>query len=223
LPNAGLRRLTILPDQRNRRPIDREPTKDGPDAKVALLDAAERLLVRDGYARITTRRLATESGVNQGLIHYYFGSMENLLVSVAERIGEAVLGRQRAIYESDAPFLEKWRADVRGFLEQDISRGFPKVWFELIGLASNKPDFRKRMRNLLKQMRDLMTTSLMEELGHSDPAAESGPSVEALGALFSTIIQGMLSERLVGVSRGHTELIQFIDSELERLLPTPPE
>ena len=57
-------------------------------AEEALLDAAERLLVDVGYAGVTTRRLAEEAGVNNGLVHYYFGSNENLLVRTLERFTE---------------------------------------------------------------------------------------------------------------------------------------
>ena len=49
-------------------------------AEEALLDAAERLLADAGYAGVTTRRLAEEAGINHGLVHYYFGSNENLTV-----------------------------------------------------------------------------------------------------------------------------------------------
>ena len=54
-------------------------------AEEALLDAAERLLAGVGYAGITTRRLAEEAGINHGLVHYYFGSNENLLVRALEK------------------------------------------------------------------------------------------------------------------------------------------
>ena len=57
-------------------------------AEEALLDGAERLLVEQGHAGITTRRLAEAAGVNHGLVHYYFGSNENLLArSSASRSG----------------------------------------------------------------------------------------------------------------------------------------
>src|SRR4249920_229436 len=78
-------------------------------AEEALLDAAERLLVADGYAAITTRRLAREAQVNHGLVHYYFGSMENVLVRVLERFTARLVERQRAMYASELPFVEKWR------------------------------------------------------------------------------------------------------------------
>src|SRR5688572_21558966 len=79
------------------------------DAMEALLDAAERLLVAEGHAAITTRRLAKEAGVNHGLVHYYFGSMEEVMVQVLERFTERLIARQRTMYGSEAPFLEKWR------------------------------------------------------------------------------------------------------------------
>src|SRR5215203_2810647 len=73
-------------------------------AEEALLDAAERLLVEVGYAGITTRRLADEAGVNHGLVHYYFGSNENVLVRALVRFTERLIDRQKALYGSDAPF-----------------------------------------------------------------------------------------------------------------------
>ena len=73
-------------------------------AEEALLDAAERLLVEVGHAGITTRRLADEAGVNHGLVHYYFGSNENLLVRALERFTERLIDRQRELYAADIPF-----------------------------------------------------------------------------------------------------------------------
>src|SRR3954468_24148714 len=78
-------------------------------AEEALFDAAERLLVDVGYAGITTRRLAEAAGVNHGLVHYYFGSNENLLVQMLERFTARLIERQEALYASDGSFVEKWR------------------------------------------------------------------------------------------------------------------
>src|ERR671933_3046975 len=75
----------------------------------AFLDAAERLLVEVGHAGVTTRRLAAEAGANQGLVHYYFGSIDELFAQVLERFTERLVARQRAMYAADVPFAEKWR------------------------------------------------------------------------------------------------------------------
>src|SRR6266478_3514460 len=74
------------------------------EAEEALLDAAERLLVSVGYASLSTRLVAKEAAVNHGLVHYYFGSMENLLLRVLERFTERLIERQRAMYSrADIP------------------------------------------------------------------------------------------------------------------------
>src|SRR5215210_6739683 len=109
----------------------------------AFLDAAERLLVTLGHAGITTRRLAEEAGANHGLVHYYFGSMENLLARVLERFTDRLIDRQRAMYTApEVPFADKWRTAMR-YLDAD--REYQKVWYELQALAWNRPGLRERV------------------------------------------------------------------------------
>ena len=78
-------------------------------AEGALLDAAEKLLVERGHAAITTRRLGEEAGVNHGLVHYYFGSIENVMAQTLERFTARLIERQRALYAAEGPFQDKWR------------------------------------------------------------------------------------------------------------------
>ena len=106
------------------------------EATDALLDAAEQLLVEIGYAAITTRKLAERAGVNHGLVHYYFGSMEDLLLRVVERFTEALIERQKAMYAAETPFIEKWRQAMR-FLDEDAESGYQKVWLEMQAMGWN--------------------------------------------------------------------------------------
>ena len=64
------------------------------DARTALLEAVETLILSDGYAAVTSRRVAAEAGVNPGLVYYYFGPMDNLFVEVFRRSAARVLDRQ---------------------------------------------------------------------------------------------------------------------------------
>ena len=126
----------------------RSRAKEAPSTReqnvTALMDAAERLLVRVGAAGTTTRSIAAEAGLNHGLVHYYFGSMEELLLQVLERFTERLTARQREMYGAEVPFIEKWRAAM-GFLDRDIESGYPKIWFELQSLAWNRPELRDRL------------------------------------------------------------------------------
>ena len=118
------------------------------------------LLVDAGYAGITTRRLAEEAGVNHGLVHYYFGSIENLLVRALERFTERLIARQREMYAADVPFLEKWRTAMRYLMSEDAT--YEKVWLELQALAWNRPELRERVDRVNAEWRAVLTEAFAE-------------------------------------------------------------
>jgi AcrR family transcriptional regulator len=181
----------------------------------AFLDAAERLLVREGAAGISTRQLAAEAGQNHGLVHYYFGSVDELLLQTLERFTGRVLERQRAMYGTDAPFTEKWRTAM-GFIDEDLASGYPKVWAELEALAWNHPEMRERLNAVNESWRSLLRDALtqaIEEYGLDS----SRFSAEALAALVMQFNKGLIFERLVGFDRGHAELLEAIESWLRSM------
>lgn len=180
------------------------------NAEDAFLDAAERLLVEVGYAAITTRRLAREAGANQGLVHYYFGSMENLLVRVLERFTERLIVRQRAMYAADLPFLEKWRQAMR-YLDEDFASGYQKVWYELQAMAWNKPELRERIAHVTVEWREVLAEAF--EQGRREHGIEM--PIEPLVTLVASFNQGLIFERLSGIDAGHRELLDWIDAWLE--------
>jgi AcrR family transcriptional regulator len=182
------------------------------EATEAILDAAEDLLVDVGYARITTRRLAERAGVNQGLVHYYFGSMEEVLLQAVERFTSRLVERQRSMYASDAPFIEKWRAAM-SYLEEDSDSGYQKILLELYALGWNNEAIRNRMRHVHEQWMDVLLPSFEAGLTELGVDKERYP-VGAIVSLVATFNEGIMLERLSGIDSGHRELLEMI----ERLL-----
>jgi AcrR family transcriptional regulator len=179
-------------------------------AEEALLDAAERLLVEVGHGGITTRRLADEAGVNHGLVHYYFGSNENLLVRALERFTERMIDRQRDLYEADVPFAYKWRTAMQYLLSEDLR--YQKIWMELSALSWNDAGLRERLARVNAEWRDVLRNAFAgphEQLGLAIP-------LEALVSLVITFNIGIIVERLGGIETGHRELLDWIDSWISR-------
>jgi AcrR family transcriptional regulator len=178
-------------------------------AEEALLDAAERLLVEVGHAGITTRRVAEEAGVNHGLVHYYFGSIENLFVRVLERFTAELTARQRAMYASDIPFIDKWRQAMRYLVADDVA--YEKIWFELQALAWNRPELRERLASVNLEWRAVLTEAFAE------PRDRYGIEMplDALVSLVMTFNEGVIVERLSGITTGHEELLAWIEGWLE--------
>jgi AcrR family transcriptional regulator len=177
-------------------------------AEDALLDAAERLLVEVGYSKITTRRLAEEAGVNHGLVHYYFGSNENLMIRALERFTERLIERQRELYAAEMPFVDKWRTAMRYLMSEDVT--YEKVWLELQALAWNDKGVRDRLARVNAEWRAVLTEAFAEphrELGIEMP-------LDALVSLVITFNVGIMVERLGGIHTGHAELLEWIDGWL---------
>ena len=133
------------------------------DATEALLDAAEALLVEVGYSAITVRKLADRAGVNHGLVHYYFGSMEEVFLQTLERFTARLTERQAQLYAAEVPFADKWRTAM-DYLKADFDSGYQKVWFELQAMAWNHEEMRDRVAAVLGRWLDVL-----------HPAFEVGP------------------------------------------------
>src|ERR1700712_96788 len=97
----------------------------GSDVRERLLDTAELLFAELGYASCTFRVIAANSGINQGLLHYYFGSKQNLF-------SEAFLRRARVVAAHRTALLDEAEAAhgagkvpldvlVRGFISPALS------------------------------------------------------------------------------------------------------
>lgn len=189
--------------------------RDELSPREALLDGAERLLVREGYVALTTRRVAAEAGVNHGLIHYYFGSMEELSIQVLERFTALLISRQRAMYAEDAPFIDKWRTAM-AYLESDHASGYQKIWLELQAMAWNQPELRGRVAAVNAEWRLVLTEAFTRAADEYGLDIEKFP-VAALVSLVMTFNEGIILERLSGIRDGQSELLDAIDAWLQEL------
>ena len=185
------------------------------ETEAAFLDAAERLLIDVGYAQISTRRLAEEAGANAGLVHYYFGSMEEVFLRALERFTERLIARQRAMYAAEVPFIDKWRTAM-GYLDEDLAAGYPKIWLELQALGWNRPDIRERVARVNGEWRSVLRAAFAQAHAEYDLDQDEFP-LEALVSLVVTFNIGIEVERLSGISQGHRELLAWVDGWLQQL------
>ena len=179
------------------------------DATSALLDAAESLLVEVGYAGITVRKLADRAGVNHGLVHYYFGSMEEVFLQTLERFTDRLIERQTAMYAAEVPFVEKWRAAM-GYLQADFDSGYQKIWLELQAMAWNHEEMRDRLAAVLRRWIGVLTPAFDTGLDELGVDKDRFPTA-AVVALVTSFNQGMVLQHLSDVTDGHDELLAMID------------
>ncbi len=185
-------------------------------ATTALMDAAERLLFDVGYAGVTTRRVAEEAGVKHGLVHYYFGSMEELLTQTLERLAHRLARALEEHYANpDLPFAEKWRIVSQNWIEQPASR-FPKILLELTAMSWNHPELRQRISAVYARFRAIFERYFGEAMREYD-LDESQFPLEVVAAAAGTFQLGIIVEGLSQFHEGHQELVTWVQSWLDSL------
>lgn len=184
------------------------------DAKTALLDAVEVTLIEEGHAAATTRTVAARAGVNHGLVHYYFGSVDDLMFAALHRVTERLQERQRALYAADEPFLPKWREAMRHLVEDDL--GYAKLWLELQARAWNLPEHRVHLHRVAAGWRAVLVDALDAAATEYGIDTDRYP-LDALAALVMTFNLGIQVESAAGIREGHRELLAMIDRVLSEL------
>jgi len=188
---------------------------DSKDPRTALLDAAERLLIGQGYAALSTRVLATEAGVNHGLVHYYFGSVDKLLLATLTRSTAGLFERQRALYAGDEPFIEKWRTAMRHMVGDDHTSGYGKLWMELQAMSWNNTTMQEHLATVDEGWREILAEAFTKAMNRYGIDTDLHP-VEAMVALVMTFNKGFQLEQTGGIETGHAAVLQMIDDQLAR-------
>jgi len=76
------------------------PRTADPDMRARILDAADRLLVRRGFRRMTVDGIADEAAIGKGSVYLHFDSKEDVALSCIDRMAAAILARLEAIAAS---------------------------------------------------------------------------------------------------------------------------
>src|SRR5687768_518444 len=140
--------------------------------RAQLLDAAEHLLLEEGHAAVTSRRLAARAGLKPQLVHYYFRTMDDLFVEVIRRNAEKNLERfERAIAE-DGSLRNLWRlnADPRG----------AAFAMEFVSLANHRKEIRAEIVRFAERFRAAQIEAVRAALARQGIAEERLPPIVAL-------------------------------------------
>ncbi|MGI8626898.1 MAG: TetR/AcrR family transcriptional regulator [Geodermatophilaceae bacterium] len=154
--------------------------------RSAILDATRERLLTDGYASLSTRKVAAEAGVPLSQLHYHFGSKNQLILALLDVENQRRLDRQRTMYaEANVPLWQRYE-HACDYLEDDLESGYVRVLQEMIAAGWSEPSLGAAVRNLLAGWYELLTDVFAQaeaEHGRLGPftAAEAASLV---GAIF---------------------------------------
>jgi TetR/AcrR family transcriptional regulator len=185
-----------------------------PDAKNrgVLLDAAEELLIEEGYAAVTSRRVADKAGLKPQLVHYYFRTMEDLFLAVFRRMAEDGLEVLSEALASPQPLWALWR-----FSSQPEAT---RLTMEFMGLATHRKALRAEIVYYAERFREEQNKAIAMARERYGVEADDVPPV--VWTVFATSVsQALVVERALGMTTGHAETIAFCEEWIGRLEGEP--
>jgi len=174
--------------------------------RAALIEATAQIMVDEGYAAATSRRVAARAGVKPALVHYYFPSMDDLFVAVLRDKAEDNLVHQRQAIAEAQPVHALW---------QLYSTHDAQLFTEFLAMANHRKAIRSEIVAYAMRFRDL------EEGVVTLALKARGVDLELFPPVVMTMIMGglarmVLHEQGLGITRGHGEATAFIDRWLDR-------
>jgi TetR/AcrR family transcriptional regulator len=185
-----------------------------PDAKnrAVLLDAAEQLMLAEGYAAVTSRRVAAKAGLKPQLVHYYFRTMDDLFLALFQRRAEEGLERQAAALASPQPLRALW--------EYTTDPAGTALAMELTGLANHRKAIGAEIGRYAERFRAQQIDGLagVAERCGIDPDTWS-PAV--LAVIMTSISRVIAMEKALGMSTGHAGTLAMVEQLIRRLEAGP--
>jgi AcrR family transcriptional regulator len=171
------------------------------ETRATILAATRTCLLQDGYANVSTRRVADLADVPLSQIHYHFGSHRQLILAMFQAENDRLLSRQRAMYERPEPLWKQWQRAV-DYLDEDLASGYVRILNELIAAGWSDP---------------VLAAAVREQLGAwfrllADVARERSAAIGQLGSFTPEEVAALMGLPFLGAEAAI--LLGFDEAEL---------
>jgi AcrR family transcriptional regulator len=167
------------------------------DTRSAIVRAARGRLLADGYANLSTRRVADAAGVPLSQIHYHFGSKRQLILAVLAAENERLLRRQREMFDAPEPLWVRWDLAC-DFLDADLESGYVRILQEMIAAGWSDPEVAGAVRGMISGWYGLLADVARRE--EANGVDLHGFTPDEVAALMATPFLGAEEMILLGVS-----------------------
>ena len=171
------------------------------DTRTRIVAAARDRLLADGYAALSTRRVAEAAGVPLSQIHYHFRSRRGLVLAILDAEDRQLVQRQRQMYGTDAPLWKRYE-QACDFLDDDLASGYVRVLHEMIAAGWSDREVAARVLEILRGWHALLTEVAEEAEVRLGPFGVVGPK-DVAGLVSLAFVGGEAMILLGDATYGH--------------------
>ena len=163
----------------------------GSDTATQIIEAARACLLTDGYAGLSTRRVAERADVPLSQIHYHFGGKQGMVLALLDHENRRLVDRQRRMYDAEAPLWKRYEqaCDV---LDDDLESGYVRVLQEMMAAGWSDGAVARQVLALLQSWFDLLMEVAREaetRVGASSASGSFTPA-DAAGLIGLSFLGG---------------------------------
>ena len=173
-----------------------------------VLDATEEIMLREGYAAVTSRNVAARAGIQAPLLHYYFATIDDLFVALLRRRSERNVERMAAALASPKPLQAWWQlaSDPRG----------TALLVELLAAVNHRPVLKAEVGEVARQVRRMQMAVLDEILPEYGLDPEELPPA-LIAAAMQGLALGLVSDEVAGYETSHKQARAAMNRLVARL------
>jgi AcrR family transcriptional regulator len=184
--------------------VRREPE----EARQLILATAEKIMLEEGYAAVTVRRVAKDAQLSSGLLHYYYPTADDLLVALYRQSSQRDLEQLERALAAPDPIDALW-----GY-QTDSAR--TALGVEFLALANHRKAIRTEISRFATHVRSLQVKAL-EPLLSEMVSANEICSPECVSMLLTSISRNLIMESAVGISLGHDAARALVETYLKQI------
>ncbi|WCT74429.1 TetR/AcrR family transcriptional regulator [Sphingomonas naphthae] len=185
--------------------------RDPETARQLILDATEQLMVDEGYAAVSSRRVAKAVGINSALVHYYFPTADDLFIALHRRMTERHSAKLADLATAEDPLRALWQFQTHW--------AQTTLGVEFIALANHRKAIRAEIAERTEQARAVQAEALARSLARDGPIP--CPPL-GMATLLVAISRTLANEEAIGITSGHAEVRAMVEWAMAHLPPPPP-
>jgi AcrR family transcriptional regulator len=179
-------------------------------SRTAILAAAQQIMREDGYAAVSSRRIAVRAALKSQLVHYYFKTMDELFLALFRDVEAQFFARLDRAAASRRPLRAVWEVckDIHG----------PRLTKEFVAMATHHESLRAEIARSAERTRGVFVAQLTHALAANGISPDIWPPL-ALAVLMDGAGRLLIADHTLGATAGHDEVIAFIEAQIARFEP----
>jgi AcrR family transcriptional regulator len=176
--------------------------------RAAIIEAAAEILSDEGFSGLISPKIAKRAGVKVQLVHYYFRTMDDLMIALTRHVGDKGISQLASRLAGGDPLRSLW--------EMISDTKVSALEMEFVAAATHRKRMRGEAARYGEQSRKIQAEAIARYFKLKGLKASIPPV--AIAFIITAITRLFASETMFGLSLGHPEVLAVLEDWRRHLM-----